>query len=136
MLSKLFCHFFAIILYIISNILTFYVLYVTFVSIQGYKMNDTLAVREAPSQKRMLDAAIVAPRSRRSVVEVENLRKVFPQRSKGGGSFLRRFGKQPADMFVAVDSISFDIREGEIFGLLGPNGAGKTTTIRMLSTLR
>ncbi|MCJ7471328.1 MAG: ABC transporter ATP-binding protein [Actinobacteria bacterium] len=36
---------------------------------------------------------------------------------------------------VAVQDISFDIDEGEIFGFLGPNGAGKTTTIRMLSTL-
>ncbi len=35
----------------------------------------------------------------------------------------------------AVQDISFDIREGEIFSLLGPNGAGKTTTISMLSTL-
>ncbi|MCS7138618.1 MAG: ABC transporter ATP-binding protein [Crenarchaeota archaeon] len=36
---------------------------------------------------------------------------------------------------IAVDHISFRIREGEVFGLLGPNGAGKTTTIRMLSCL-
>ncbi len=35
----------------------------------------------------------------------------------------------------AVDSVSFDIDEGEIFSLLGPNGAGKTTIISMLSTL-
>jgi ABC-2 type transport system ATP-binding protein len=35
----------------------------------------------------------------------------------------------------AVDHISFDVKEGEIFGLLGPNGAGKSTTIRMLCTL-
>jgi len=33
---------------------------------------------------------------------------------------------------LAVDHISFKVREGEIFGFLGPNGAGKTTTIRML----
>jgi ABC-2 type transport system ATP-binding protein len=36
---------------------------------------------------------------------------------------------------TAVQDISFDIDEGEIFGFLGPNGAGKTTTIRMLSNL-
>jgi len=35
----------------------------------------------------------------------------------------------------AVDSISFQCREGEVFGLLGANGAGKTTTLRMLSTI-
>ncbi len=37
--------------------------------------------------------------------------------------------------FRAVDSISFNVKEGEIFGLLGPNGAGKTTTIKMLTTV-
>ncbi len=37
--------------------------------------------------------------------------------------------------FTAVNGITFDIREGEIFSLLGPNGAGKTTTISVLSTL-
>ena len=42
----------------------------------------------------------------------------------------KRFGD-----LTAVDCISFEIKEGEIFGLLGPNGAGKTTTISMLSTL-
>lgn len=34
--------------------------------------------------------------------------------------------------FIAVDKVSFTLREGEILGLLGPNGAGKTTTIQML----
>lgn len=37
--------------------------------------------------------------------------------------------------FVAVDHISFDVKEGEIFGFLGANGAGKTTAMRMLCGL-
>lgn len=40
------------------------------------------------------------------------------------------------NQLVAVDSVSLEIREGEIFGLLGPNGAGKTTAISMLVTMK
>lgn len=36
----------------------------------------------------------------------------------------------------AVDGISFEVKQGEIFGILGPNGAGKTTTLEMIETLR
>ena len=36
------------------------------------------------------------------------------------------------DRTVALDSLSFEVRAGEIFGLLGPNGAGKTTLIRTI----
>ena len=35
--------------------------------------------------------------------------------------------------FIAVDSISFDVKKGEIFGMLGPNGAGKSTLMKMLN---
>jgi ABC-2 type transport system ATP-binding protein len=52
-----------------------------------------------------------------SIIEAENLTKFYPPKTK------------------AVDSISFNVEEGEVFGFLGPNGAGKTTTIKMLTTL-
>jgi ABC-2 type transport system ATP-binding protein len=45
-------------------------------------------------------------------------------------NLVKKFGD-----FTAVNNVSFDVKEGEIFGLLGPNGAGKTTTISMLSTI-
>ena len=50
------------------------------------------------------------------MIKVENLTKIFGD-------------------ITALDNISFQINESEIFGFLGPNGAGKTTTIRILSTL-
>jgi len=40
---------------------------------------------------------------------------------------VKRFGR-----VVAVDGLSFQVREGECYGFLGPNGAGKTTTLRMI----
>jgi len=51
-----------------------------------------------------------------NIIEVENLSKHFGQ-------------------LTAVDTVSFEVSEGEIFGFLGPNGAGKTTTINILCTL-
>lgn len=39
------------------------------------------------------------------------------------------------DDVLAVDNLSLDVAEGEVFGLLGPNGAGKTTTVRLLTCL-
>jgi ABC-2 type transport system ATP-binding protein len=45
-------------------------------------------------------------------------------------NIVKRYGD-----FTAVDGVSFDVAEGEIFGLLGPNGAGKSTLIRMMTTL-
>ncbi len=62
-----------------------------------------------------------------NAIEVRNLRRVF--RTTIG--VLRRKNKE----VVAVDDISFDVQQGELFGLLGPNGAGKTTMVKMLTTL-
>ena len=54
----------------------------------------------------------------------------LPDPSVEARDLTRKFGD-----FTAVDSVSFAVRPGEIFGFLGPNGAGKTTTIRMLTSL-
>lgn len=45
-------------------------------------------------------------------------------------NIVKRYGD-----FTAVDGITFQVDDGEIFGLLGPNGAGKSTLIRMMTTL-
>ncbi|MCC6615592.1 MAG: ABC transporter ATP-binding protein [Anaerolineae bacterium] len=45
--------------------------------------------------------------------------------------FTKRYGD-----FTAVDSVSFEVHKGDVFGLLGPNGAGKTTTLECLEGLR
>ena len=45
---------------------------------------------------------------------------------------VRNFSKTYSNNKVAVDDISFDVRDGEIFGFLGPNGAGKSSTIKAI----
>jgi ABC-2 type transport system ATP-binding protein len=61
------------------------------------------------------------------MIQISHLRRVY----RAVVGVLRRSVKE----VVAVDDISFDIQEGELFGLLGPNGAGKTTTVKVLATL-
>jgi ABC-2 type transport system ATP-binding protein len=47
----------------------------------------------------------------------------------------RVFKREKSKLIKALDDVSIDVNEGEIFGLLGPNGAGKTTLIKILCTL-
>jgi ABC-2 type transport system ATP-binding protein len=53
----------------------------------------------------------------KTIIQVKNLTKKYSE-------------------FEAVKGISFEVKEGEIFGFLGPNGAGKTTTLEIIETLR
>jgi ABC-2 type transport system ATP-binding protein len=62
-----------------------------------------------------------------NAIELSHLRRTF----KSHSGVIKRTTKK----IVAVDDVSFEIPEGELFGLLGPNGAGKTTTVKMLTTL-
>jgi ABC-2 type transport system ATP-binding protein len=62
-----------------------------------------------------------------TAIHVQNLRRIF----KASTGIFNRHIKE----VEAVRDVSFDIKEGELFGLLGPNGAGKTTTVKMLTTL-
>ena len=61
------------------------------------------------------------PAGTTQMIHVEHLTKAFEDLRRG--------------QIVALDHVSFDVGQGEIFGLLGPNGAGKTTCLRILSTV-
>ena len=66
----------------------------------------------------------------RELISVKNLSKTFKLSKKQ-----QAIKKTNEKVRRAVDELSFEAYEGEIFGILGPNGAGKTTTLRMLATL-
>jgi ABC-2 type transport system ATP-binding protein len=70
-----------------------------------------------PEKERLLNTSTHSKKPFSIAINVSNLSKTFKPQIK------------------AVDNMSFQVYEGEIFGFLGPNGAGKTTTISMLTTL-
>ncbi len=76
---------------------------------------NMIAATETPLRNNTPVAAETSPASV-PIIQVDHLTRKF-------------------DDFTAVNDISFEVREGEIFGFLGPNGAGKSTTIKVLCTL-
>ena len=71
----------------------------------------------APASRRATASPIPAAPHGEPIIVVNGLRK--------------RYGS-----LVAVDGVSFEVAEGEVFGILGPNGAGKTTTLEMIEGMR
>lgn len=69
-----------------------------------------------------------------SIIKVEKLSKTFkkPIREEGLRGMIKALFSVKHELINAVDSISFDIEEGEIVGYIGANGAGKSTTIKMM----
>ena len=64
------------------------------------------------------------------VLKVDRLVKTFPLSKKQ-----QKIDGTDSTRKIAVNSLSFSLNKGEMFGLLGTNGAGKTTTLRMIATL-
>ena len=74
-------------------------------------------VRDPPVYVELRPVEIVRAEHERCLLRVAGIRKTYGRT-------------------VAVDEVSFEVAEGEIFGLIGPNGAGKTTTLECVEGLR
>jgi ABC-2 type transport system ATP-binding protein len=68
-------------------------------------------------------------------IEVRSAVKRFGKRGNGLPLWKRSNVNGRSRQAVAVDRVSFTVRQGEIFGVLGPNGSGKSTLIRLIATL-
>lgn len=83
------------------------------------------------------DVAMPIEPQRDAVIRVHDLTKTYTFHQQQSGLFaaFKSLFHRQIETRLAVDSISFEIRRGEVVGFLGPNGAGKTTTLKMLSGL-
>lgn len=85
--------------------------------------------RESPLEQPT--PPIVNPRNRPAAIRVQNLGRTYKVKGERKGKEKSKSDK----LLVALEDVSLEVYEGELFGLLGPNGAGKTTLIKILTTL-
>jgi ABC-2 type transport system ATP-binding protein len=84
------------------------------------------------NERLVYEASVVADAGAVHAIAVDNISKVYPipfQRLRQG------ITRKCLYAVEALRDISFNVREGEIFGLIGPNGAGKTTLTKIIATL-
>jgi ABC-2 type transport system ATP-binding protein len=70
------------------------------------------------------------------ILSVENLVKSFRihhQKSNSLKQFIAGRGRNRFEDFIAVDDVTFDVREGEVFGIIGQNGSGKSTLLKCMA---
>ncbi len=67
-----------------------------------------------------------------AAIQTQNLTKRFPVPKRYRDLLLHPFKRE---MVTALENITFNVMEGELFGLLGPNGAGKTTLVKVLCNM-
>jgi ABC-type multidrug transport system ATPase subunit len=86
----------------------------------------------APSAAAVESTTLRTATNKGVAVSVRNLAKVYPVPLLRLKRVFRRKTKEPVE---ALRDVSFEIREGEVFGIIGRNGAGKTTLAKIIATL-
>ncbi|HKP73457.1 MAG TPA: ABC transporter ATP-binding protein [Pyrinomonadaceae bacterium] len=95
-------------------------------------MTTAAAARTSPAAREQRDDHSRADAPKSVAVSIQNLSKTYPVPLVRIKKFFRRKASDPVE---ALSDVSFDVREGEIFGLIGRNGAGKTTLTKIIATL-
>ena len=100
------------------------------------RSNGRMTIKKTPSTFEDAFMALIPHPERR--FQMNDRGEKFPEKAipnrRSGGANKSALHKSFGD-FEAVEKLSFEVYQGEIFGLLGPNGAGKSTTFRMLCGL-